>query len=237
MGIEDGQIPATPPGLPQSASGRIVCGGQQRALLSALEERNRLLGTMYLGGLTVLADTSNPDRFSLCAHALRELMEKLPEYLDVPTPAHKESLKQKVIEIESAYGGMSKKTACAHVEKGWDGPIDAHLRKFLLGLAKFLEWFATHHPRRQAELHGTLRRLDGSGRELPLPLESLNADAWSKMREYFQAVSHHRKQGDDREFASWVDALERFLLDRFLPRTFDDLAEIDAILGAEGSHG
>jgi hypothetical protein len=62
---------------------------QQRALLQALEERGNLLAVMYAGGVTVLCDTGNPDRFSLCAHAIRELMEKLPECLDAPTMAQK----------------------------------------------------------------------------------------------------------------------------------------------------
>ena len=51
----------------------------------------------------------------MCVHSLRELMEKLPEYLDVSTAAPKESLKSKVREVEGAFGGMSKKTKCLSV--------------------------------------------------------------------------------------------------------------------------
>jgi len=189
---------------------------------------------MYRGGLAVLEDASNPDRFAQCAHSMRELMEKLPELLDVPTKAQKESLKGKVREVADAYNGTLKRTSCFSATAGWDGSIDGHLRKLLARLGSFLEWFATHHPRRRDELHGVLVRLDGSGRQLPKPLASLNVDAWDKKRDYFQSVAHHRHTADEHEFRQWMDALERFLLDRLEPRTFDDFAEIDALL-AEGA--
>jgi hypothetical protein len=49
---------------------------QQRALLRALEERDPNLGIIYAGGLSVLNDSKNLDRFSLSGHAMRQLMEK-----------------------------------------------------------------------------------------------------------------------------------------------------------------
>lgn len=208
----------------------VVLSGQQRTLLRALDERDQNLSVMYRGGISVLGDTTNPDRFAQCAHSLRELMEKLPELLDVPTTAQKESLKTKVHEIEDAFLGAQKKTSCFCAPNGWDGSIDGHLRKFLTRLGSFFEWFASHHPRRRDELNSVLVRLDGSSRVLPKPLASLNVDAWEKKREYFQSVAHHRHATDEQEFRQWLDALERFLLDRLEPRTFDDFAEIDALL-------
>lgn len=183
----------------------------------------------------VLRDASNPDRLAQCAHSMRELMEKLPELLDVPTKAQKESLKAKVQEIENAYIGTQKKTGCFSTSNEWEGSIDGHLQKFLVRLGSFFEWFASHHPRRRDELHGVLNRLDGSGRTLPKPLASLNVDAWDQKRDFFQSVAHHRHKGDEREFRQWLDALEQFLLDRLKPRTFDDFAEIDTLLEEEGN--
>jgi hypothetical protein len=220
---------------PTSASA-VALSGQQRALLHALDERDRSLSAMYRGGIAVLGDAANPDRFAQCAHSMRELMEKLPELLDVPTTAQKERLKAKVREIEDAFLGVQRKTCCFSATAGWDGSIDGHLRKFLTRLGSFLEWFASHQPRRRDELHGVLVRLDGSGRELPKPLASLNVDTWGKKRDYFQSVSHHRRTADEQEFRQRLDALERFLLDRLEPRTFDDFAEIDDLLGEGGEH-
>jgi len=214
----------------------LVLTGQQRALLQALKQKEAALAVMYRGGLIVLADVSNPDRFSLSAHAMRELMEKLPKYLDVSTKAQQERLKDKVYEVGQSFHGMQQRTGCFNASAGWDGAIDGHLRRFLLRLVKFFDWFAAHHPRRRDELHGVLVRLDGSGRALPASLASLNLDAWEKMRDFFVNVAHHRKPGDEEEFRLWLDALERFLLDRLVPRTFEDFADIDALLGEEDTH-
>jgi len=210
---------------------RADLSGQQRTLMRALDERDPGLSAIYLGAIMVLVDTSNPDRLPQCAHSVRELMEKLPERLDVPTQAQKESLKVKVREIEDAYVGAQQKTSCFSSVDGWSGTIDVPLKKLLSKIGGFFDWFSTHHPRRRDELHGVLTRLDGSGRELPKPLASLNVDAWDKKRDYFQSVAHHRLNTDEQEFRRWMDALERFLLDRLAPRTFDDFAEIDTIIG------
>lgn len=232
---DGGPATATEP-VTAASSNAAVLSGAQRALLRALDDRDVALSAMYRGGIAVLEDSSNPDRFAQCAHSIRELMEKLPELLDVPTKAQKESLKAKVREVEDAYNGALKKTECFSVTVGWDGTIDGHLRKLLSRIGSFFEWFASHHPRRRDELHGVLVRLDGSGRQLPKPLASLNVDAWDKKRDYFQSVAHHRRVANEQEFRQWLDALERFLLDRLQPRTFDDFAEIDALIGEEAEN-
>jgi len=155
---------------PLAPTTRIRLSGQQGTLIRALEQLDINLSRMYHGGLTVLEVDSNPDRFAQCAHSIRELMEKLPEKLDVPTPAQKENLKGKMREIEDSYQEMQKKTHCLSVSSGWEGNIDKSLRKFLLKLDSFFKWFASHHPRRRNELYSVLVRLDGSGRTLPKSL-------------------------------------------------------------------
>ena len=204
--------------------------GQQQALIRALDARNAMLGAIYRGGIMVLRDSSNPDRFPQCAHSMRELMEKLPEVLDVPAKAQKESLKAKVIEIEQAFIGAQRNTVCFSVSDGWDGQIDAHLRRFILRLTTFFEWFKSHHPRRRDEVHGVLNRLDGSGHRLPEPLAALNVDVWNELRDYFQSVAHHRRRTVEQDIVQWLEALERFLLDRLIPRTFEDFTEIDTLI-------
>jgi hypothetical protein len=210
---------------------------QQRALMRALDERDSSLKVMYQGAITVLLVTSNPDRFAQCSHSIRELMEKIPELLDVPIVAMKESLKNKVNEIEAVYKGTRKKTTCFSAPQGgWDGNIDAPLRQFLSRLGDFFEWFASHHPRRRDELQSILVELDGSSRGLPKPLALLNVKFWEEHRDYFQSVAHHRRDAVEEEFLQWLGSLELFLLDKLKPRTFDDFDEIDTILEEVGEN-
>jgi len=219
------ELPAadsSPPGAPGFSA-------QQAALMRALGVRDRSLSEMYHGAIRVLGDQENPDRFAQCAHSVRELMEKLPEILDVPTKALKENLKPKVSDLKMVYLRVRDRTNCFSTN-GWVGSIDGHLRTFLQRAEEFFDWFVKHHPTRREELHGALVKMEGSNRELPAPLALRNVDYWEEMRNYFQAVAHHRKESNEQELNLWLDALERFLLDRLAPRTFSDFSAIDAII-------
>lgn len=206
--------------------------GQQRAVYEALIEKDEKLASMYRGALTVLSKTDNPDRLAQSSHSLRELMEKIPDIVDVKTKAHRETLKSKVRELEDCWLGALEKTTCRN-ERTWGGEIDGPLSKLLERIRTFFEWFVRHHPRRKKEIAATLRELDDSGRSLPVPLEERNIETWNKIREFFVGVAHHRKYAaTQEELIQWVDALERFLLDRLRPRTFADLETIDDIIRA-----
>jgi hypothetical protein len=205
--------------------------GAQRALHSALGKLNDHLATIYVGGLVVLSHERNPDRQSLCAHALRELIEKLPEHVHVPTKARGESLRAKVNELDPTWDRATKGNC--HRDGTWSGEIDTPLETFLSRAGSFFAWMKDHLPRRRDEAARALRQFDPTRRKLPDALESLNVDAWHQMREYFTSVAHHRKRAEPDEFDTWVGALERFLLDRLVPRTFDDFGEIDALLNGD----
>ena len=214
-------------------SGRQNLSGQQYALYRALLEKDKGLADIYLGAMTVLGQTGNPDELALAAHGLRELIEKIPALVDVKIKAQREGLKAKVREIEGHWEKTVEESECIQNTR-WVGEIDRHLSNLLERLKNFFQWFAEHHPRRKAEIVSTLKGLDISGRALPLPLEELNVQAWDKIRDYFVTVAHHRKQNPaHEEFDQWLDALERFLLDRLRPRTFADIDTIDEII-AEG---
>ncbi len=203
--------------------------GQQQALYKAILEKDPRMADMYLGSLRVLSDTGNSDRLALSAHGLRELMEKIPSIVDVQIKAQKESLKNKVRDLEDHWRTTVKNSKC-HNDQNWSGNIDNALLKLLGRMQDFFGWFNEHNPRRKAEVVKTLRKLDRSGRILPEPLEELNIQSWEKMKGFFVAVSHHGKNPSAEEFNHWLDALERFLLDRLHPRTFADFDTIDEII-------
>ncbi len=58
-------------------------------------------------------------------------------------------------------------------------------------------------------------------------------NTWSTIREYFIGVCKD-KPVDPEEFQPYLSELERFLLDRLVPRTFDNQAAIDLILEEAG---
>ncbi len=231
---------ATPPAPPVSGKHSmpiVELSGQQLAFHRALTEKSAKLASMYHGALRVLQDDGNPDRLALAAHGLRELMEKLPAHFDVEMPAHRESLGPKVRELENHWKQTVDKSTCRNPDGPWRGEIDRHLTRLLAELAGFFAWLNEHMPKRKEEVSATLRIIDPAKRPLPPQLQKLNVETWHAIHAFFIKVSHHGLACSVEELAQWTDALERFLLDRLVPRTFDDLRAIDAILAESGGSG
>lgn len=204
--------------------------GQQSALYIALLEKDQMLANMYVGTLTVLKHNENPDHLALAAHGVRELMEKLPLFVNVPIKAQSKALKSEVRNLEKTWLTTRNKSQ-SYNNQTWEGEIDAPLHKLLKKLHLFFEWFDDDYPSRKAEFAETLRGLEISGRTLPTPLEELNIKAWFEIRDFFQSVSHHQNPTTtDDEFCQMLEALERFLIDRLHPQTFTDFNKIDEII-------
>lgn len=218
--------------LPPDAPIGSTSSPRRRELERELRERSVLLADIYVSAFRVLADESNPDRIALAAHALRELMEKMPEYLEVPTPAHHESLKPKVQELLEQWSSMLRKTKC-WATGVWAGEIDGHLGGFLKRLPAFYDWFSANNPLRRVEARKLLQRLNIGGVEVAAPLEDQNVGMWMELKGYFANTAHHRGDMNPDEFSGNLLRLETFLSDRLVPRTFDDFAEIDEIIGKD----
>ena len=203
--------------------------GQQRALYEALVKKDQRLANMYRGALLVLDHTDNPEHLVHASHSLRELMEKLPIYLDVPIPRSLPTMKEKVQKLGQIWNHTLKHSKC-HGNPGWQGTIDRPLLKLLTGMEEFFRWFAMEHPTRRQRTSKVLQSLDPVGLPLPKPIEDLRIKEWDRCREYFQAVCHHSKIGEVDDFKMSLASLERFLLDQLLPRTFEDHSVLDQII-------
>jgi hypothetical protein len=203
--------------------------GQQRTLLEALREIDQRLGEMYLGALAVLQQPFNSERFAQAAHTLRIMIDRLPTSLGLATEARGERLGDRLQKPERAWKNVLENSSCFD-GKGWSGAIDDPLARALAVLQEFFAWKEEHRPRRLDELTHILRRLDASGRRLPEKLEVLVVDQLQVTRDYFVDVCHHRISVEEAEYFAYLDAFERFILDRLRPRTFADFDAVDVIL-------
>jgi hypothetical protein len=211
--------------------------GRQRALYEGLSERNELLSNMYIGSLLVLNQRENPDRLALASHNLRELMEKLPRYLDFPTELQVSkttpgSIKPKVQILFSEWIKTKSKSAC-RTERDWSGNIDRPLQIFLKKWEEFIEWFEREMPAVVEETRRFLEQFDPMASRLPLTISSLRASEWKAFRDYFVGTAHHRSGTQEEEFSQWLESFESFLIDRLRPRTFADFAKIDALISGD----
>jgi hypothetical protein len=87
---------------------------------------------MYLGALWVLNQGANPDRVPQAAHSVRELMEKLPQYLELPVPKNPTSLVYQVDSLQAKW---------KRVQQHPEGvtPINDRLWNFLKELQLFFD--------------------------------------------------------------------------------------------------
>jgi hypothetical protein len=201
----------------------------QRELAAALAAKDGRLARMYLGCVHVLADTANPDALALAAYAARELMRAVPKAFDVPMKAHEEGGWVKVRVLEDKWASTIARTACRQEGGDWDGPIDRHLKALLRAFDEYFAWMREHMPRRKAETMVAIRRLENA-RPLPEHLEVMNVAKWEDLASYFNRILHHGVEPERRTLEEALYSLEYFLLARMKPRTFDDFAEIDALL-------
>jgi len=163
----------------------------------------------------------------LAAHGIRELLEKLPRYLDVPVEAPKPlALGARARNLTDAWdrlGGSAVK----------DGLLTKNGTKLLDAVKEFCEGVRADVPTRVEQAAAAVRGLDLHPLKLPPQIESLHVQQWREIEGFFIGVSHHTRSTDHDEFSQFVAALERFLLERLRPRTFDDFTAIDQLLAGE----
>jgi hypothetical protein len=191
------------PPLEGPSDQQLRLSGQQRVLYKALFEKSKSLGDMYLGSLTVLDQKNNPDRLALAAHGLRELMEKFPEYVDMPVENKPPTLTHKVRNFFDSWKRTRKNSKCFSDEK-WSGEIDSTLRKFLGVATSFFDWFEQEKPTRKTRTAKILRNMDPMGLSLPKPIEELRIKEWDECHNFFEGVSHHSVNRTPEEFSSWL---------------------------------
>jgi hypothetical protein len=205
--------------------------GRARQLWEALSDIDEQLGHMYLGALDVLQHRGNPDRLALVAHGVRELIEKLPRFLDVPATEHRGVRGPGLRELARSLAGTWAKLGPSAIDE--HGVLTRSGKKLLEQLAAFCEGVGADPTRKQAAT-AAVSRLDLNPLTLPPPIKDLHVSEWSTIEGYFIGVAHHTKTTNDVEIEQYLAALERFLLDRLRPRTSEDFAAIDELLGKGG---
>jgi hypothetical protein len=203
---------------------------RQNLVHRSLKDLSAELSALYEGALRVLMDGSNPQLHVLAAHALRELMGRLPKFLDVPILAAAGRLGDRVSALEPIWNA-TEGSSCRRGDS-WAGEIDGPLRKLLDALGAFFKWWTESRPKRREVAGELFRGTDPAGLNLPPALQKRRADRWLELNDYFVAIAHGGK-ADDREFTMALYDLEQVLLDCLYRRPSEDFSAIDALLAEE----
>lgn len=210
--------------MPESSDSRLRLTPTQKRLYEALTERRVDLGEWYLASIAIMNDHGLPDRLSLAAHALREVIEKLPA--DTISVDRSADLPTKLRNLRPSWDLAYQENQ--RFGGSWNGEISEPLRDFLTGVGAFFEGQDQLVATRRQNDHRFFGSLDGTA-GLPDDMQRENLTQWSKFRGYFISVAHH-KGVQEQQFREQIAAFEFFLSNRLKPRPIDDFAIIDALL-------
>jgi hypothetical protein len=206
-----------------------ILNSQQQTLFNALLEKDASLARIYLGAIRVLGDDGNPDRIALASHNIRELINLLPRYLGVDIQDRQVRLGDKVANLRAQWHRACEKSN-SFDQDNWQGEIDQPLKLLLEQVKSFFTWYDDYFRKRKVVVLDTLLKLDPAPIPLPDPIADLHVEEWEQYYNFFVALAHHGRTITDEEVASWLYRLERFLIDRLQPRTFEEIDEIDQII-------
>jgi hypothetical protein len=207
---------------------KLALTNEQSTLFSVLHGRSERIAQMYLGTIIALKDELDPEKLCKAAHEMRELMEKIPEIVDVEIRALNERMGQKIAELEREFNTMVGNSKLKGPK--WEGVVDQPLQRCLEKIRAFFDWKTNHQPRRRDEVTKVLRALDGPHRLLPAEMEKINVQSWMDTKTFFDQAAHHQFEPTEKEFSEKMTYVESILLNKLNPRTFADFDSVDAII-------
>jgi hypothetical protein len=182
-----------------------------------------------------LFDESNPARFELAAHSMRELIEKISLLTNGAGWAHGEGMKDQLVEVRRAYSALTQGQGFSE-RFSLDNSQD-HVSTVLRELSRFFEWEAVNRPQLRERIAQTLSALSGPGQVLPLDVSENEVGRWVSAYKYFNMVAHNRHDTVDRDaFVNNMMFIEKVLLSRLQPPAIPELDALDALI-KEGEDG
>ena len=131
-----------------------------------IEERRRSSGDVLRRSIRL-----ETDRMALAAHGLRELMEKLPRFHDLPKETKPTAMTAMVRVLTASWGNAVGKSNC-HSNGIWSGEIDRALERFLKKAQEFFGWIEKERPTRKQAAARILRNLIHYQGRSPLRLKN-----------------------------------------------------------------
>ena len=213
--------------MPDDTDARLTLAPPRQELFLAIARQRADVAACYHAAIVVLNDEHLPDRLPLAAHALRELLEKLPnDTMAIDTGA---DLNSKVIELRKPWDEAVEEEQ-AQQGAPWSNGVGGALRTFLDAVTDFFATRDAITTGRKEQAAAFLKTLEVCTVPLPADLRRRSAREWMQLRGYFNNVAHHQEIPTVQDFQARVAQLEAFLSARLTPRPMADFARIDTLL-------
>jgi hypothetical protein len=206
---------------------------QRTKLLDAFRDLDSRVASMYEAAIRMMDSPELEDAMSLAGHAMRELMDRLPQALDLPL-GQKSRLFARLDQLQERLDQAHATSSCA-TEDSWSGSIDASLLAVIEAAEVLIEERKEFWPSRTKTAAELMKRLEPGFVQRTEPMAKREAKSWSESHRYFEQVSHHHNlygelETTSDEFESRVRGIEVLLLNKLRPPTAADFAEIDELM-------
>jgi hypothetical protein len=189
------------------------------------------LTAYYWEAIRALREGDEEVRYSIAGHALRELQNGLPNYLNVPEVSG--GLGEFFGWLCDAWQPLPLRWAERGAGERSVETIDPALRRFLGTLGDKIKIYSAAYPRRRDMHQSALVRLDPGLGETPDTVQKVIVSTWMRLQDTFNSATH---SSNPEEFESAVEAFEDFLIDRLAPRTFEKRDAIKALVEEAEGH-
>ncbi len=199
------------------------------AVYEALNRTAPECADRYLSAVQALA-ANNVERFVLAAHALRELLDKLPSVVGVEVDRASFDYRSRVGNLRTDWDRAIQNSDRTEDGTSWEGYIDHPLRRLLKRIRVFFKDEERARMPDSERARVFVRGTDPLASELPTSIEEARIKIWQDCKGFVSAVSHHDSRKDASELPAFMVRIEDFLLDHLRPRTTDDQARIAEII-------
>jgi len=201
-------------------------------LKNALKITHPDLEEAYESIVNILNANNIPDNTRMAAFGIRELLNKLPEYVNAPFNKNTNKLGMLTVNLKSKWQGR-KIEACLDI--AWSEYHIEQIKNFLIECRDFFQRNDEIHLSRKEKAIAASRTLNTKHSEENLPehLEERIAIEWNGFLDYFNGVAHSKYGITPKDqFIDQLSSLEEFLIGLLEPNVFDDMQEIDEIINA-----
>ncbi|TKJ28761.1 MAG: hypothetical protein CEE40_10580 [Chloroflexi bacterium B3_Chlor] len=179
---------------------------RQRQMLEKLDDLGPELGDAYRAALRLMADDSFPVCVRLVAHLVRDITNRLPDYLDVPVPKGKAEYVNLLDDIAPVWDAeMSEQASVPRrpslVQEGDGAPnvTQAPTVRMSAGLHRKIDGLVTAHRRSRAttrqKLRTVIQSVDDGGRGGSNSHLDPIVEHWKELTGWFVERAHIRGPG------------------------------------------
>lgn len=199
----------------------------QTELVAALLEKSKDAANIYIGAILTFQTKWNPDRIALTAHGIRELIDKLPTFIDVPlVDEDRQRLNHFADALTVVWNKMiENKRWPGETKPPWNGEIDNDLRRVLYKTECLVVAHKAIRDGRKLQTAKIIQKHNYHPEKLPTFIEESKIKQWNEFRSYFANKAHHSETTEE-EFKSYLTHFEDMLLSYLKPRIYERSDEI-----------